>query len=120
MTDLEKLLAEVTPGDWKVVTPPDGIWPPRVFSGSRIICMVDNSDAQQIERESNARLIAMAPTLARKVLAAEKIIAAYKELLTTVVGECPSLVDEDSGGSAVLINLVLDADEALSAWEAAQ
>jgi hypothetical protein len=31
---------------------------------------------------------------------------AFTELLATVKGECPSLLNEDSGGSAVLIGLV--------------
>ena len=68
---LEELLADVTQGEWEVVAPQDGIWPPRVFSGSRIICMVDNSDATQDEKQSNATLIALAPELARCVIAAE-------------------------------------------------
>lgn len=45
-----------------------------------------------------------------------KVISAYTELLATVEGECPSLLDPCSGGSDVLCNLVLDADAALTAY----
>lgn len=58
--------------------------------------------------------------LARRVVAAEKIVRAYEELLATVNGECPSILDECRGGSSVLSDLVYDADRALAAWEAAQ
>jgi hypothetical protein len=37
---------------------------------------------------------------------------AYDELLATVEGECPSLLNEHSGGGAVLIDLILKAEGA--------
>lgn len=52
-----------TPGPWVDVTPEDGIWPPRVFATSKIVCMVDNSDMQHCEKIANAYLIAAAPDL---------------------------------------------------------
>ena len=52
-----------TPGPWEEVTPADDIWPPRVFAGSKIICMVDNSDMPQSEKLANARLTAAAPDM---------------------------------------------------------
>ncbi len=47
-----------------------------------------------------------------------KVTDAYKELLANVEGECPSLVDEDSGASQMLLNLMLAAESALAAYEA--
>ena len=52
--------------------------------------------------------------LAKALVAREKIKAAYEELLATVHGECPSLINEDSGGSQVLLDLILAADEAIT------
>lgn len=43
------------------------------------------------------------------------LVEAFTELLATVRGECPSLLNEDSGASAVLIDLVEKADKALAA-----
>lgn len=83
---LEELLGKVTQGEWEVVAPPDGIWPPRVFSGSLIICMVDNSDADQDEKQDNATLIAIAPSLARRVIAAEKLVEALEGIAKTKYG----------------------------------
>ena len=55
--------AKHTPGPWEVVVPADGLWPPRVFSGSKFIGMVNNSDDTQEQRVADARLIAAAPDL---------------------------------------------------------
>ena len=52
-----------TPGPWEEVAPADDIWPPRVFAGSKIICMADNSDMTYDEKRANANLIAAAPEL---------------------------------------------------------
>lgn len=65
---LAGLLAEATPGEWEEITPEGGIWPPRVFSGSTIVSMVDNSDMTHGEKVANARLIALAPELAAEVI----------------------------------------------------
>ena len=62
-TDNELEAMAHTTGPWEEITPADGLWPPRVFSGSKIIAMVDNSDMTQEEKISNARLIAAAPEL---------------------------------------------------------
>lgn len=43
------------------------------------------------------------------------LVEAFTELLATVRGECPSLLNEDSGASAVLIDLVDKAEKALAA-----
>jgi len=47
-----------------------------------------------------------------------KVTDAYKEMLATVEGECPSLVNEDSGASQVLLNLMLAAERAIAAYDA--
>ena len=66
---LAGLLAEATPGEWEEITPEGGIWPPRVFSGSTIVSMVDNSDMTHGEKVANAHLIALAPELAAETIA---------------------------------------------------
>ena len=60
---VERLLDGVTPGPWEVVAPSDDIWPPRVFAGSKIICMVDNSDLTHAKKMVLARFIADARDL---------------------------------------------------------
>ena len=57
-----------TKGPWEELTPSDNIWPPRVFAGSEIIAMVDNSDMTQDEKIANARLIAAAPDMLEALL----------------------------------------------------
>lgn len=57
-------LTGYTPGPWAEITPANNLWHPRVFaSGSKFICMVDNSDDTQRQRINDARLIAAAPAL---------------------------------------------------------
>ena len=53
----------VTEGPWEEITPSDGIWSPRVFSGRRFISLVENSDLLRLENVSNARFIAAARDL---------------------------------------------------------
>lgn len=71
---LKDLLAKVTPGEWEEITPEGGIWPPRVFSGSAIVSMVDNSDMTHGEKVANATLIALAPTLAAEVVRLRSVL----------------------------------------------
>lgn len=104
---LEELLGKVTPGEWEEVTPDGGIWPPRVFSGTKIVCMVDNSDVVHEERHANATLIAMAPDLARRVIAAERLVEAAERVLLARPG---SLSDAEYR---------LDLDTALTAYREA-
>jgi len=52
-----------TPGPWEMVAPAGGLWPPRIFAGSKFIAMVNNSDDTQDQRIIDARLIASAPDL---------------------------------------------------------
>ena len=94
--------------------------------------MVYDPICPEVAGQGNAAIIAAAPDLARALIASEaarklaeerlakamdareKIKAAYEELLATVHGECPSLINEDSGGSQVLLDLILAADEAIT------
>lgn len=59
----------------------------------------DLIEAAHAVRDENERLRAERDAMAK----------AFLELHATVVGECPSLLNEDSGGSSVLIALVMDA-----------
>lgn len=54
---------------------------------------------------------AEAATLATVTPLVQKICNSLENLLATVKGECPSLLNEDSGGSAYL---GMDADEAIT------
>lgn len=56
--ELKSLLTEVTQGDW-VVDPL-------------------NAGIADVQRDANARLIAMAPAIARRVIAAEKLVEALR------------------------------------------
>lgn len=126
--ELKDLLAKVTPAPW---------WTDAKYSGAENGCAIIaartdcgplpgnptrgmvawsrsllNTEARRCE--ANATLIALAPTLADEVVRLRVVADAFKELLATVEGECPSLVDEDSGASQVLLNLLWDARQALS------
>lgn len=133
MTDLtdeavKTLLDGATPGPWTMES--------ETLFGKDFGYTVDLFDVVPYDTnerfEADARLIAAAPDLARALIASEaarklaeerlakalvareKIKAAYEELLATVHGECPSLINEDSGGSQVLLDLILAADEAIT------
>ena len=107
MTDLEKLLAEVTPG-WRV----SHVYDENGWYGSSVtmddvetVWFEDNPEPDQ----ANARLIAMAPDLLRKVIAAEKLVEAAKNMhLNLTEGDFISTTRIDALG------------EALAAWESAQ
>ena len=83
--EARKALEGVTPGTWEEVTPADGLWPPRVFSGSTVICMVDNSDMPHEEKMYNARFIAWAregvPALLAEIAAKDAEIARLREAM---------------------------------------
>lgn len=78
VAELEKLLAETTPGPWEK----DKYSQLRSPSGKQIgtwdagISWV----SRDRESEANARLIAMSHTLARRVIAAEKLVEALREI----------------------------------------
>lgn len=124
--ELRKLVNDATPGPWEARSSRQGCWVSADCDPWTVVGTEDDEGRYgAIKIDANAVLIALTPTLAAELITArakletaEKIKAAYEELLATVQGECPSLVNEDSGGSQVLINCVLDAEEAIAAWEA--
>lgn len=77
--ELEKLLAEVTPGEWIV-----GLYGEltAVVRDGRLVASSggysDGREGTRAENIANASLIAMAPTLARRVIAAEKLAEALQ------------------------------------------
>ena len=128
MTDLEKLLAEVTPGEWKArkkTEQEDYIYGFDWYHYSDQYGVVGywtgHKDNHKEERwcltEADARLIAMAPALARKVIAAEKLADALRITRDRLSDACHSEFDgvwtaEDFERETS------EADEALAAWEA--
>ena len=92
MTDLEKLLAEVTPGEWRVEDRTTLVWGDCNQNDTSTYGMgYPIAEARRTpsaswakgpkdyeEAEANAQLIAMAPDLARKVIAAEKLAEALR------------------------------------------
>ena len=125
MTDLEKLLAEVTPGPWWSDTRYDGREMGCAIIAARTDCgplpgnptrgMVAWSSAilntESRRCEANARLIAMAPDLARKVIAAEHVYSDLRDALKSIEGKPVHAMTE-----AERILMMIDR----SAWEAAQ
>lgn len=84
--DLQKLLDEATPRPWELHGKTGE--KPRM-SGKMHIIRVDDIAAvfvaawekdEAAEAEANAALIALAPTLAARVIAAEKVVAAARDL----------------------------------------
>ena len=78
MTDLEKMLAEATPGPWCVDPDPrEGMeWNRHVidYDFNRVCFMAHNGGQKPETDESNARLIALAPSLAAALLVAEEAL----------------------------------------------
>lgn len=114
--ELKDLLGKVTQGQWHIdeegwIVGNDGTDP---------VCMIESGGITDVfeQAKHDATLIALAPTLADEVVRLRVVADAFEELLGTVEGECPSLVDEDSGASHVLLNLLWDARQALDATSA--
>ena len=84
MTDLEKMLAEATPGPWCVDPDPrEGMeWNRHVidYDFNRVCFMAHNGGQKPETDESNARLIALAPSLAAAILVAEKALRPFAEM----------------------------------------
>ena len=85
---LEELLGKVTPEPWNVSTPVDGAPEFRVIQHGeyghsdcgRYFCTSGQTSAD------DAALIALAPSLARRVLAAEKLVEAAERVLLAKPG----------------------------------
>lgn len=79
---LEELLGKVTPGEWVDDDTHS------LFSGRKLVCIVADEESNNYggnfesgEAESNLILIALAPALARRVVAAEKLVERIDEIL---------------------------------------
>ena len=138
MTDLEKLLAEVTPGPWWTDARYDGREMGCAIIAARTDCgplpgnptrgMVAWSSAilntESRRCEANARLIAMAPDLARKVIAAEELAKAVRDVVTAYAEPdqliCCNGYMCGCRGSSVRDMADHYVREALAAWGAAQ
>ena len=113
--ELEKLLAEVTPGEWEAFPGHEQ------QNGQRYWQIQNEYDAimqnqfcwAQGSHESNARLIAMAPTLARKVIAAEKLVEA---LTAEIAGLTAALDAERTGADDLAIALEAVKDNSRRAY----
>lgn len=120
--ELEKLLAEVTPGPWEA-------WPGHEQKNGQRYWQIQNEYDAIVQNQfcwaqgshgANARLIAMAPTLARKVIAAEKLAEALriaKDRLEVCFVRCDRCGDEMEPIGA---DAAADVQDALAAWKAAQ
>lgn len=101
--DLEKLLAEATPGPWHVdprqtrqhgdetlYDPPRIVWPEDEASGSICKCHL-RGGGEPDAAKANARLIALAPDLARQVIALTAENAALRAKAEKLAGELDSM-----------------------------
>ena len=125
MADLEKLLAEATPGPWAK----DDLTSTthHVVGAAHIINCNDKSvsriahvsgwvedEAEANEASANARLIALAPSLAAALLVADKALRVHSKRLR----HCSTnIVDEYPVWSGDLLKMAEDADAALSEIE---
>lgn len=110
MTDLEKLLAEVTPGEWVFGT----------YRGCDVIRMggqvTMSNETYYPWNPDNLKdweLFAMSKDLARKVIAAEKLVEALGQCLGEMTGNMDGDMREDRDGRDM-------AREALASWESAK
>ena len=94
--DLQKLLNEATPGPWDVALSRSGrpyqIVAPNAdngapgYVGKAVTRWASISLPSSVEADANARLIALAPDLARRVIAAEKLAEALKMADSALAG----------------------------------
>lgn len=120
MTDLEKLLAEVTPGEW--VADGNGILLTNRGESYVALC-IRSGTRNHDEAEANARLIALAPTLVRKVIAAERLAEALRRASAFIVQEYGDAKAQAMEGELLSKNarsVHSDVCAAIAAWEAAQ
>jgi len=129
---LEELLGKVTPGEWRVEKETT------LILGS---CSADDTSTLGMgypvaecrisplsswakgpnpdEGEANARLIAMAPELARKVIAAEKLVKAARKTVSPKTAMLSGLAPKISVDRLMWAG-VDDLEKALAAWDSAQ
>lgn len=117
--ELRKLLDEATPGPWVVV--PDKTAAqvqgyPCIYANDYTIVGTEGMYGEIEKDFANARLIAMAPTLARKVIAAEKLAEALRQSQLQIEYLHAKLGENMGSGNAVYVRNAA----ALAAWEAAQ
>ena len=130
-TELEKLLADVTPGPWRVIIDDDGnplSGRPSVQASDELDCGIVHWDGfiqpywrsarGDKEIHANARLIATAPDLARKVIAAEKLATA----LRTMMREAIRLAESGDAGfwDPEEVQSMVESRAAIAAWKDAQ
>lgn len=126
MSDLEKLLEETTPGPWSIEieadcddeTPSVYVCHGGTVCDATTVCNLQSESVTTLDiRKSNARLIAMAPDLARKVIAAEKLAEAARRYADGYVRDEasePDLCVPGQHEDAIALF------SALADWEAAQ
>lgn len=98
--ELEKMLEQVTPGEWWAWCDDSMKW--HIHNDANVI----------VAGVSDARLIALAPTLARRVIAAEKLAMALREAKPRIADMARSWEAE--------AQLMARINAALAEWEAAQ
>lgn len=116
---LEKLLEQVTPGPW-VDDNNEGYGASRVWAkcapdgtpGPCVASVIGDS----AEAEANAALITLAPTIARRVIAAEKLAEALRESQLQIEYLHERLGGNTGSGNAVYAHNAA----ALAEWGAAQ
>lgn len=124
--ELQAMLDAATPGPWSAarnsayweVAPkrkPLDYTIPLAFAD---VCASDPDNPDGGLQEANARLIALAPDLARKVIAAENLDDALK----VMVQEAVELAESGDAGfwDPEVVESVIASRAALAAWEAAQ
>lgn len=142
--ELEKLLADVTPGEWDTNTHDYGtsntggayvgVYSEDGATITHVLCRDRAGTGGAHHYAPNARLIALAPTLARRVIAAEKLAEALREARAQLKAVHDDAFKQAIGRglqttdgkpfSCLQINVCADvaarSGKALAAWEAAQ
>ena len=111
--ELKKLLEQVTQGSWTVHCDPchyDTASDVKSACGNLFAPVGGNAKWQ--EQEANARLIALAPTLARRAIAAEKLARALKNAKAELAEYEIEIRGETYNSPEI--------NAALAEWEAAQ
>lgn len=102
---IEELLGKVTQGEWAITGQPDKVCAEgytKQGAAKVIVEVREKAWMQASEQFANATLISLAPSFARRVIAAEKLVKATDDLLNDIFGgkECVDISDAEDALTA--------------------
>ena len=105
--ELKELIGKVTQGEWAITGQPDKVCAEGYNKQGAAKVIVDVQEKAWIpasEQFANADLIALAPSLARRVIAADKLV----EALLLLIGDMQSLDKEDWASATIGLEYITE------------